>query len=438
MALSADVARLEAAAPDYVESMRRFQRRNFVCLTLDGATFAFAIALLSETTIIPAFVRALAEAPVLIGLVAATYALGRYFPQLIGAHLVIGRARRKPTLLAIALTERVGILAIALSAQLIGVVPDGAVLAVFFVAFGCYAVTTGLIGPVYGDLVAKALTRSRGWYYGLVQLIGGVLGFSAAMLGEHLIRVNGFPVGIQACFWTCLALSSVSIFFILGIKEIPYPLVTARGSLRQTIARIPGEIRENGQYARYIGARALLASSTMGVGFVVVQGLEESLLPADAALLAAVFILSQAALGFLLGLVGNYLGWRVVVVAGGVLVAAGMVSATAVTTLPGYVGVFVALGGANAVTIIADPNMSIELAPPDRTSLYLGITSTVLAPFFVLAPLLAGALVDPVGYDGVFLASACLAAAGIVLALRVAEPRRLAAADPVGQPGAMP
>ena len=94
MAVSADVARLAAAAPEYARAMSEHQRRNFLFLMLDGATFAFAISLLSETTIIPAFIQQLSGSSVLVGLVAATFAIGRYLPQLIGAHLVRGRSRR--------------------------------------------------------------------------------------------------------------------------------------------------------------------------------------------------------------------------------------------------------------------------------------------------------------------------------------------------------
>ena len=93
MAVGADVARLRAVAPDYMRTMDGYQRRNLALLILDGATFAFAISLLSETTIIPAFVQALSGSALLVGLVGAIYAVGHYLPQLIGAHLVAGRER---------------------------------------------------------------------------------------------------------------------------------------------------------------------------------------------------------------------------------------------------------------------------------------------------------------------------------------------------------
>ena len=438
MAVSADVARLAAVAPDYVRRMGHHQRRNFLFLMLDSGTFAFAISLLSETTIIPAFVQTLSGSSVLVGLVAATYALGRYLPQLVGAHLVRGRSRRKPLLLAIVIAERVGILAIACTAQLIGVLDSSTVLVIFFVSFCAYAMTTGLIGPVYGDFIAKALTRGRGWYYGCVQLLGGLLGFSAALVAEHLIKTNPFPGGIQLCFWLCFALSFLSILFVSGLKEEAYPHVEPRPSFWSTVTEIPGLLRDNPAYGRFILARAFLALSTLGIGFVVVDGMGGVLTASDAALMAAVFILSQAVLGFLLGMVGNYLGWKLVVVIGGVLIAVGMAGAMIADSMPVYIAIFAALGGANAVTIIADPNMSIELAPTDKTSLYLGTTSTLLAPFFIVGPLMAGALADVVGYPVVFGVAGMLALAGLTLALRVREPRMAITVEVVGQPGVLP
>ena len=422
--------------------MAAHQRRNFAFLVVDGATFAFAISLLSETTIIPAFVQTLTGSTLLVGLVAAVYAVGHYLPQVVGAHLVRGRTRRKPLLLAIVVAERVGILAIAITAQLIGVLDTTTIVVIFFVAFGAYAVTTGLIGPVYGDFLAKAITHNTGWFFAIVQLLGGLLGFTAALVAESIVRSNDFPYGIQLCFWICFALSFLSIFFVAGLKEEPYPHPEPRGHFRSTVREIPALVTTDRAYRRFILARCLLAFATLGIGFVVVDGLREGVLkPSDAALLAAVFILSQAVLGFLLSIVGNYFGWKAVVVLGGIFLVIGMSCAVFGGFIGVYVVAFVALGGANAVTVIGDPNMSIELAPTARTSLYLGTTSTVLAPFFILGPLIAGAVADGVGYRVVFGAAIVLAVIGVVFALRMAEPRRapgVLEVASVGQPGVQP
>jgi MFS family permease len=446
VAVSADVKRLQSIAPEYAAKMAGYQKRNFMLLVIDGATFAFAVSLLSETTIIPAFVAALTGSSLLVGLVAATFAVGRYLPQLLGAHLVMGRAKRKPLFLVIIVAERVGILAIAMSATLIDALPNTAVLLIFFVSFGFYAITTGLIGPVYGDFVAKALTKARGWFFGTVQLLGGILGFTAAIWAESILRAQGFPEGNQTLFWTSFALSAISVGFVVALKEEPYPHVQTRPRFSDTLREIPKILRVDNNFRRFLGARAMMALSTLGVGFVVVDGLVDRISASDVAVLAAVFILSQAIIGFLLGMVGNYWGWRIVVLTGGVLIALGMAGAVIADSLLSYVAVFIALGGANAVTVIGDPNMSIEMASTSRTGLYIGTTSTLLAPFFIFGPLIAGVLVPVVGYNAIFLAALALAVVSVILAIRIREPRKSEAVTTgeidiitvVSQPGAQP
>ncbi len=169
----------------------------------------------------------------------------------------------------------------------------------------------------------------------------------------------------------------------------------------------------------------------------MVDGLHHVLTPSDAALLAAVFILSQAVLGFVLSLIGSNVGWRVVIISGGVFIAVGMVGALAGGSLLVYMGVFVLLGGSNAVTIVGDTNMSIEFAPTSKTSLYIGTTSTLLAPFFICGPLIAGVIATSVGFSLIFILAGALAIVGVALAFRIQDPRKSLPVDIIGQPGTL-
>lgn len=423
MAISADVVRLRQIAPEYVEATSRFQWRNFILLVLDGATFGFAISLVSEATIIPAFVELFTDSPLLVGVISASYALGRYLPQLLGSHLVMGRVRRKPLFLMLVLGQRLGLLSIALSASLIGLVPHELVVGAFIVSFAFYASTTGVIIPVYGDFVAKTLYRARGWLYGLVQIIGGTLGFFAAIWAEDILSATTFPAGHHQLFWTSFLLTSVSLFLIPFLKEFPYPHHHPRPPLADTVKRAVQVVVGDENYRRFLIARSMIALSTLGVGFVVVSGLDGPLQASDAAFLAAVFVLSQGVLGLVIGLMGNYFGWKSVVTMAGVLLALGMGGAIIADSLVWFIVIFIALGGANAVIWVGDPNMSIELAPPELTGMYVGLTFTLLAPFFIAGPLIAGALVTTVGYSSIFGVAAAFSLVGIVLSLRIREPR---------------
>lgn len=410
--------------------MRGHQRRNVTLMILDGAAFAFVLSMLSETTIIPAFVEGLTGSAVLVGLVGAVYALGRYAPQLVGAHLVLGRERRKPLFVTIIVLQRVGILAVAASAQLAGVLDASLVALLFLISFAMYAALAGIVGPVFGDFVAKAVPVGRGLFFGVVQLIGGLLGFAAALVAEGVIREYPFPVGNQLLFWAAVAGSVVSLVLVTFLREEPLSDPEPRPPFRRTLASIPGILRVDPDYRRYLVGRLPQAIAAGGMGFVVVAGLQDgALVPSDAALLAAAFILAQAVLGFAFGALGNAAGWRVVMVAGGVTMAVGFTVAAFGHSLATSLVAMALLGGANSLVFVGDQNMSIELAPPGSTSVYIGLTSTALGPFFIIGPLMAGLMSSWVGFTPVFAAAALLAAVGALLSMRVQEPRHRVRTD---------
>lgn len=435
--MSADVELMRQAQPEYVHAAEHNLRWNFALLTLDGATFSFAITLLSETTILPAFVRSLTDVPFVFGLLAATFAVGHFLPQLVGAHLASGRVRRKPLLFAVAVAERVGILAIALSALGIGHLPNPVVLLLFFLAFAFYAVTTGLIGPVYGDFMAKSILRWRGRFYGGVQLIGGLMGFGAATIANRLLDTLPYPSGVQACFWLAFALSFISLLFIANLREVPYPDTVPRLPFRHLLAEVPVLLRRHETYRWFLLGRSVVALGTMGVGFVAVAGLQRGLSAADAAAFAAVYLLAQSVGGLAWGLVGDRWGWKLVLEGGASALAIGMVAAFAAGAFPPFALAFALLGIANAAMMTSDPNLTYEVAPPHQTSRYLGVTSTVIAPALTLAPLVGGVLASVTSYSVLFFISALLALAGLVTThRRFEEPRRhVPVLLPAGQPG---
>jgi MFS family permease len=181
-----------------------------------------------------------------------------------------------------------------------------------------------------------------------------------------------------------------------------------------------------------------MALATGGVGFVVVAGIAGPLRASDAAILAAAFVLAQAVIGFALGVLGNRVGYRWVVVLGALLIVSGMLIAAVADSLLLFALACALLGGSNSLTFVCDPSMSIEFAPPGRTSVYLGTTLTVLAPFFIVGPLVAGLLVPIVGAPAVFVGCAVLAIGGGLLALRFRDPRAGGAAESIPLPKETP
>lgn len=423
--MSADVEVMRRLQPAYVAAAERHLTRNFVLFALDATAFSFALALFSETTMLPAFVGTLTDVPLAFGLLATVFALGRFLPQLVGTWLVGGRERRKGVVVAIAASQRLGMLLIALTAMGTGVLPDAAVLVLFFLAFAFYATTTGLIGPPFGDLLAKSIVRRRGRLYGLSQLLGGVAGITAAAVAAELLRSLPSPQGLQLSFWLAFAASSLSLVFLALIREVPYPVVAPREPFRRLVAGIPALLRGHAAYRWFLASRSIVAFGSMGVGFVVAAALARGVAPAEAGAFVLVYLVAQSAAGLAWGVIADRFGWKLVLQAGAASVTAGMLVAMGAADVTAFAAAFALLGMANAANMTSDPNLTFELAPPDDTARYLGVTMTVIAPALAAGPLVAGVIAGLTSYTVLFAVAAALALTGLVTAtLRFREPRR--------------
>jgi MFS family permease len=53
---------------------------------------------------------------------------------------------------------------------------------------------------------------------------------------------------------------------------------------------------------------------------------------------------------------------------------------------------------------ICHANIIFELAPPEETSLFIGLSNSLIAPIIGTAPILAGAIIEGLGYTQLFIA----------------------------------
>ncbi|HZQ05668.1 MAG TPA: MFS transporter [Anaerolineae bacterium] len=423
--LGTDVRVMQAKYPDYVRSVETNFKWNFCALVLDGATFSFALALLSQNTILPYFLSFLTTQPFIIGLFSATYAFGIFFPQLLGARLVSGKRFRKRYVFWIACAERVGILFIALSAQWTGVLGSNLTLIVFFIAFGLFSTTLGLIGPAYGDFVAKNILRQRGLFWGALQLVSGGMGLSASLLAQRFLDALSFPGGFQWCFWIAFAFSFISLFFIANYREIPFPEVAPTEPLMQIVRSIPQLLQRQKNYRSFILSRSIIALGTMGIGFMTVYAVQAyQLSAASVANFTLILVVAQSASSLLWGWVGDHWGFKRVMEISALAAFGTMLMMFVSTQEWMFSAAFALVGGSLSATQTADPNLTYELAPPLETSRFIGVTNSILAPLLIAAPLIGGFLARAWSYPAVFVLAAALSILGFIATLTFfQEPR---------------
>ena len=143
------------------------------------------------------------------------------------------------------------------------------------------------------------------------------------------------------------------------------------------------------------------------------------------ALIAVTLVLAStvvANLGF--GYLADRSGHKLVLVIGGLATVAGNILAANSQSLIEVYGVFVFVGIAMASMNVSDLTISLDFAPVADRPTYIGLSTTALAPFAFLAPLLGGLLADGIGYAGLFWVAGITSALGVgLLILFVRDPR---------------
>lgn len=399
-----DVRKLRTRHPEFVATMEKYYWWNFIALVLDSSIYAFSISALSQDTIIPYFVDQLTDRSWVIGLVPAIFYLGYYLPQLIGAFLVHARRTKKKFVLMVAIAERVGILLIALVAQAYGRLSDGLILVLFLIAYMIFSVTNGMISPGYSDFISKSIIRNRGLFFGMMNGLGGLIGFGASLLSRYLLDSYAFPVNIRALFWIALGTSAISPILIATFKEVPYPVKPQKEDLKQFIRAIPDHLREQPDFIRFMISRAVLGLGVLGNAFYALYGRDVfSQTAGSLAIFTMIILFTQSLIGFVWGWVGDRFGYKKVYVIVSVMVVfQGVLALFANAPWMIYLIAF-CIGSVYAAFRICDLNMIFEIAPSAETSRFVGITNTFVAPVMTLAPLLGGVLVDVFSHQVMFI-----------------------------------
>jgi MFS family permease len=422
---SNDVEYLALHHPEYIAVVERNYWVNFVLLALDMSFYTFAFTMFSPDTILPFFVSHFSGSALLIGLVPAIFFLGSYFPQLLGAYLANRVANRKWQIFTIAVTQRLGLLMIALTVQYLNVLPRLTVLIFFFLSYSFFSAANGIIGPAYGDFISKAIIRRRGLFYGVSYGIGGLVGFGASALASRLLSQLAYPHNLQVLFWVGFSTAFISPFLMANFREVKFPERAPLESLKEFFGSIPRRLQAYPIFTRYLVTRALIGLGLMGNAFYAVYAIQHFQMGAGSlGIFSMVLLFSQSLLGLLWGFLGDRFGYKKVL-----LMAAGLIGLEAVVALLAqagwqFFGIAMLMGGVYAAANMADPNLVFEIVPPSETSRYIGIANTLLGPVYALAPLLGGLLVDNLSHQALFLAVLGLSVVGLLATWKwMLEPR---------------
>jgi MFS family permease len=446
MSDTASAQRTDESAPaaDPAPQAPAVVRRNYWLGVANGVLYGVGESLSSPGLVLALLVRQLGGSLALVGLLPALQSGGYLLPQLI----VSGRIQAMPYKLW--LYRRAAFVRVALFIGMLAVIfssaslPAPVSLGLIVLTYSLFNLGGGTSTLAFQDVVAKVIPpRRRGSFFGVRQLVGGLLSF--ALVGPLVgwLLGDASPVGFPAQFGLLCLLGLVFMAFgLLAFSLVDEPPQARPGPRMRVIdglRRAPAILRGNSNYRWFIIARMLTRSGQIAEPFYIIYASEALGLPASA---AGIYLAVRAIAGALSNLVWGRLsdrrGNRILVLVSAIgallpplLALAGPAAAIALGLGSGgllwAMGlVFLAGGAANDGSMLAGNTYLLEVVPEGERPSYMGLANTTLG-LVTFLPVLGGLLVAWLGYQGTFVIALAFALLGVLASLRLTEVRGAAA-----------
>lgn len=410
------------------ETLPPHYRQNFFAFLVDYVFFGVALGFINLSSVVPAFVRRLTDSEPLVGLTSTLFGGGFQLPQLVFAHYVGNKPRKKPYMMLGTLGRVVfWVFALALWAGL-GRYP-GVMLALFFVGMASFAVCDSLVTVVWFDLLARAIpTQRRGRLIGLAQVIGGLaaIGVGAAV-SAILARSYADPLAGYA--W---------LFFLAGVALLPSTLGLA--AIRELPSSEPAAVTDerrsgsarivwrNPAFRRLVLCRLLLSGVDLATPFYVGHAQEVLHLPTR---VIGGFVIAQTVGSITGSIVWGWLSER-----RGSLAVIRLVSLLAplapIIALAAHLGnqgwliavyplVYTVVGAVFSAWMLGFANYTLEIAPPSLRPAYVGLSNTI-AGLATVVPTLGGWILQISSYPALFGSAAAIGMLGFIATLGLKAP----------------
>lgn len=413
-------------------------RFNFAMLVGDVSTFFIGLAFLDSSTAMPALVERLGGGPQLLGLLGALRQGAYFLPPLIVAHLLHGRARHKPFLIAVTAVGRLGYMLAALAVLAFGRTRPEVALGALVLAYGISWLCDGAGGVPWTAMVGRMIPdRVRGRLFATTKVVSAVSGIGVGALVTLLLsgRVPS-PLAEALLVGGCFTGMAVSWCFLAALREPPVAghedeeTAGPRQPFGAYLRGLPARFRSRPDMAWLALTQILGAASVAGSPFLLAfaEASAPGRLPPG---MAGRFLIAQTLGGLCFapvwgGLTDRY-GPRLAMTAlfaGSLLwptlAAAGHLAGNG-SLLPFYAAYF-ALGAVLDSWVVIT-NYMLEAVRPAEQPVWTGLLNTSSIPALVL-PFTAGLLAARLGPGAALTLSATLLLAGLATAAALPDTRR--------------
>jgi len=382
------------------EEYDRYIERNagwsFAVNLLDLTFYNLALSFIFGATVLTLYASYLTDSALLVGLVPTVQSLGFSLPQLLLARQAEERAHKKSLVLRISVLERAPYLWLALLILFVPQMPRSLAYATLVVSLFIATAAGGLGAPAWKAMISKVVPASRrGLMYGLSSALGSLLGLGGAWVSRQLLATYSYPRSFAYCFLCCFAFQVISYACCALNREPAHQPERRPLQAREYFRQLPLVLKRNRNFRRYIVARSLVILGAMGTSFFMVYARRRfAVQDAFAAELTMAALVSQAVLTPLFGALGDRRGHKCLYEIGSVLRLLAMVLVLLAPTQGWLYAVLLLAYGGAAATSTGGFAMSMEFCAPEDVPTFAALDSTINAIPTMLAPLLAGWLID--------------------------------------------
>jgi len=400
-------------------------KRNFFANLMDACFWFFGDSFAAAYTIMPVLISTLTDSPILIGLIPALDGAGWFLPQLFMARTLEERNRRMPLVRIFGLFDRVPFLFLAAGTFFIPQLDKNIALILIMAIYAIKAFSSGLVALPWQELIATVIPVSRrGRYWGYSLILGKLMGLGGAAISGMLLISIAYPYNYATMFLISFFAVSISyVFLILNIE--PEILREKPPGDINLLSRINDVFKENRNFLTYLINRSFIFLAGMSLAFITVYGIKKFDLPiAQSATFTAIMLTSEIIGYGIWGTLGDRSGYKRVIETSNLILIVGISGLLWANTLWALYLVFGLISFAHSGEMISDQNFAMEFGPEKDRPTYIGMSKTLTGPFFLLAPLIGGSLVQFLGYKSMFLTALILSIISfLIIKFLVNDPR---------------
>lgn len=403
-------------------------KRNYRINIADGAVFSFAMALASQQTVIPVFIKSIGGSSIAIGMIPVIWTIGFNFPQILIANYASNQPYKKPLLLITGIFQRLFWLALAIvSFYLVDAIPVSYSVLIVFLVLALAAIGGGLNFPGWFDLISKITpTNLRGRLFAWRVAIGAFLGFAGGYTVKYILDKMLFPYNFSMIFLIAFLVTMISYSLLFLIKEDTQNSTVNKLGYKEYLKLIPVIIKKNKNFRNFLIADVTMIMAFTSFAFFTVDAINKFHLPDSiAGEFTMIMMISMVFGSLVFGHLADLYGHKNNLLYMSLFTIAACFIALIAANVYVYYMVFVFAALATAMINVSRITLVAEMCSNEERAIYAAITNIVTVPF-VLTGILSGWLAYYFEYNTVFIISMFIAAlAAYWYKYKVIEPRNI-------------